>query len=119
PRRWSDRRIRILSPASGRPLVLLAEASARFVAASTGPVVLVVSMPPPASLRACLGRCRILGLVLLMLTRRSPVLPCSGSSEVGEATCPPLRVVHLSSEENILVAVLGVQLEPLPVVRPC
>ncbi len=79
--RWSDRRIRILSPASGRPPVLLVEAPARFVAASTGPVVLMVSVPSPASLGARLGRRRILGLVLLMRRRRPSVLPYSGSSK--------------------------------------
>ncbi|MFN9900781.1 MAG: hypothetical protein ACK55Z_18770, partial [bacterium] len=74
---------------------------ARSITAIIGPAFLVVSVPPSASFGARLGRRLVLSLVLLVLGRRPPVLSCSGSPK-----------------ENVLIAVLGVQLEPLSVACP-
>ncbi len=50
--------------------------------------------------------------------QRSSALVSISSPETGEASCSSLRIPHLLSEQRICIAVLGVHLEPPPIVDP-
>ncbi len=105
-------------PQDGAANRLLIDVSADLLTADTGPILLMSSVLTPASLRARLGRRQVLRNVQLLHTRRISVLSCTGSPEAGEAIGPSLWVVHLLSEQRVVVAILRVHLKPPPVVHP-